>query len=450
MLASRASSKLAIVAVIAISLVCPALGHAQGASASSATSADSAAPAGPAAGTIPAGTKITMQNWQDYKRFMPDGIAALFQGSYYWKMPQDVEMDVGPTIIRPLPKGYLEATGKYSSQVKLIELPGGGLSLEGYQGGIPFPNPAEPHKGWKILANLWYRYMPHLLVDTYGTGCYVDSYGSINCDADEIVYRQLSYNTDPGIPATIPGAEGKFYSEWVMTLEPEQQKYRASLTTAYSDLAKPEDRFVFSPALRRHQAVSAASRCAPSGGSDVTPDDYRFGFDSDLTQVRVEYLGQKKILALIDADLPQGKFPAGYDMPLGWPTPSWGKWQLRDADVISVSKLPSIATGYCYGKRVMYIDRAFSAALWEDLYDSNMKPWKFLGLFLRTIEVPKIGPVNVTGSQVEAFWDIQHNHSTFFSDPAGGRPFYVNDLAPREYDDVVKYTTPGGLDEIMR
>jgi hypothetical protein len=115
-------------------------------------SAIAAGPAGAAANTIPPGTQITMQNWNQYKQFMADGMVALFQGTYFWKMPPDVEIDVGPMIMHPLPKGYLNATEKYASQVKLVELPGGGLTISGYSAGIPFPNPNEPHKGWKILA----------------------------------------------------------------------------------------------------------------------------------------------------------------------------------------------------------------------------------------------------------------------------------------------------------
>lgn len=405
---------------------------------------------GSASNTVAPGTQINLGNWRNYQDFMPDGMVALFQGQYYWKMPADVQMEVGPTIIHPLPKTYLDATEKYSSQVKVIELPDGGLTLQGYQGGKPFPNPSEPHKGWKILANIWYRYLPHLLVDTYGTGCYQDSFGSINCSADQIVYRQLSYNTDAGIPAAIPGAQGKFYTEWVMTVEPEQQRYNASLTISYADPAKPEDVYVFIPSLRRYQPVSAAARCAESGGSDATADDYRFGFDSNLTQVKADYAGAKKILALLDISIPDTKYPGGYDMPLGWPKPSWGKWQVRDVDVISVSKIPSQAAGYCYGKRVMYVDRAFSAPVWEDLYDAKMKPWKYLALFLRTLDVPGIGPVNTTGSLVEAYWDIQNKHSTFFSDPAAKHPFYVNQEAPKDYEDLSRFTTPSGLNEIMR
>jgi Protein of unknown function (DUF1329) len=402
------------------------------------------------AGSIPAGTRITLANWRNYQQFMPDGMKALFQGQYFWKMPADVELDVGPTLIHPLPRSYTEATEKYAAQVRLIELSDGGLTIAGYRGGRPFPNPANPHRGWKILANVWYRPLLHLIVDTYGSGCYIDSFGSMSCNADEIVYRQLSFNTDPGVPAEIPGAAGKFYTEWVMTVEPEQQRYNATLTISYDDLSKPEDVYVFIPALRRYQPVSAASRCAQSGGSDATADDYRFGFDSSLTQVAVEDLGQRELLGLVDAELPPTSFPHGYDMPLGWPRPSWGKWQVRKMDVISVSKLPAYAKDYCYGKRVMYVDQAWSAPLWEDLYDADLKPWKFFGLFLHAVDLPGLGPVTTSGSQVEAYWDIQHKHATFFSDPAMNHPFYINQQAPPEYDDLTRYTTPSGLNEIMR
>ena len=53
--------------------------------------------------SIPDGTVITMQNWQSYRQFMPEGMAAFFAGSFFWKMPSDVQMPVGPTIIHPLP-----------------------------------------------------------------------------------------------------------------------------------------------------------------------------------------------------------------------------------------------------------------------------------------------------------------------------------------------------------
>src|SRR5271163_269596 len=58
---------------------------------------------------------ITMQNWQNYREYMPDGMQMLFEGKYFWKMPPDVAMRIGPTELLPLPKNYLDATEQYSS-----------------------------------------------------------------------------------------------------------------------------------------------------------------------------------------------------------------------------------------------------------------------------------------------------------------------------------------------
>jgi Protein of unknown function (DUF1329) len=400
--------------------------------------------------SIAPGITITAQNWQQYQQLMPEGMAALFQGKYFWKIPPDVQMEVGPTVIHPLPKTYMEATEKYSAQVKLVDLPDGGLTLSGYQGGIPFPNPAEPHQGWKVLANLWYRYLPHLIVDTYGRGCLMDRSGSISCKAALIVNRQLSYNTDPNTPVSYPGSGDKFSTEYLMVLEPEQDRYTAFLTITYADPAKPEDTYLFLPQLRRYQAVASSARCSPNQGTDSTQEDYRFGFNSNITELQAEMLGERKILALLNANLPPGEFPENFDMPLGWPKPSWGKWQVRDVYAISVTKIPSKASGYCYGKRVMYVDKATFAPLWEDLYDSKMNLWRIFGLFLRAAEVPGVGTVDATGSMVWAFWDVKNSHATFFIDPAAGHSLYANEMAPKEYSDLERYTSAPGLNLIMR
>src|ERR1700758_3432546 len=106
-------------------------------------------------GDIPVGTKITMQNWQQYKAFMPLGMQKLFEGAYGWKMPADVEIDVGPTHMGNLPKTYVQATEKYGAQDTVTVLPNGHMQINNYQGGLVFPNPQDPHKGFKILANLF-------------------------------------------------------------------------------------------------------------------------------------------------------------------------------------------------------------------------------------------------------------------------------------------------------
>ncbi len=95
--------------------------------------------ASPGTAAIPPGTVITMSNWRQFQDYMPDGMISLFEGKYSWKMPADVEMDVGPTVINPLPKGYLDATEKGASQVRLVTLPDGGLNVGGFPGSLPLP-----------------------------------------------------------------------------------------------------------------------------------------------------------------------------------------------------------------------------------------------------------------------------------------------------------------------
>lgn len=406
----------------------------------------------PMAGSAPPkvnGATITMQNWRQYRAYMPDGMAMLFEGKYFWKMPPDVEMPIGTTELHPLPKNYLDTTEKYANQVKLVELAGGRLTLSGYVGGIPFPSPAEPHKGWKILANLWFRYLPHLTVDTNGVVCTVDSGESVSCKAGIKVYRQLSFNTDPGVPRDISGADGKYFTQWESVKEPEQDRYTTFITISYTDLTKPEDVYVFIPALRRTQRMSSAARCSADIGTDETPDDRRFGFNVDLTEVRADLISDKPTLMLMDYAMPTGRFPENYDMPLGWPKPSWGKWQVRNTDVVVVTKLPGAAQG-CVGRRVVYIDKATSIPVWEDLYDQGLQPWRFIGFFPRTLDAPGIGPINASNSTVYGFWDVKYHHATVFAEPGEGAPFYINGQAPPEYRDLSRYTTPGGLSMIMR
>jgi Protein of unknown function (DUF1329) len=403
---------------------------------------------------IAPGTRITIQNWRQYRQFMPDGMQALFEGRQFWKMPPDVEIDVGPTIIHPLPRGYVEATEKYGSQTRVVELPNDRLTIKDYVAGCPFPNPTEPHKGWKILLNMWYRYIPHLIVATPNnpvTGCTQDQAGNISCMKGSIVYRQLKHNTDPGTPRATPGAGPRDYTEWEMVLKPEEMKYTAWLTIIYTDLTRPEEMYIFRPSLRRVFAVSSNNRCSPVSGSDLTLDDLRYGFNGNVTEFHAKFLRRQRILALTDYQVRGGDFPAGYYMPLGFPKPSWGKWQLRDVDVIELTKVASMAASYCYGKRIMYIDRDMNAPLWEDLYDSHMRLWKIANLSPCVQQVPGVGPQDVSGSLSEEFWDLQNKHASYFYTMDGrGHNVLLNQEVPAQYHNVADYTTPSGLAQIMQ
>ena len=398
--------------------------------------------------TIATGTVITAANWRDYEKFMPDGMVALFEGKYFWKMPPDIRIEVVPTELHSLPKNYVEATEKYSGQVKIAEQPDGSLRLQNYMGGIPFPDPQEPHRGWKVLENLWFRYGPSLLVDRHGPGCSINSMGSLSCQAFDAVTRQLAYNTDAAVPTAAPAPDAPFSTEWFMTLEPESQKYTTFLLISYADQPRPDDTYVFLPSLRRSQRISSSARCAESSGMDFTDEDFHSGFDSDVTQLQANYVMHKKILAFVDAAPPDKPFPEGYYMPLAWPMPTWAKWQVRDVDVIDVRKIPSKAAGYCYGKRIIYVDSHFHGPLWQEIYDSKMQIWKFYQVAPQKVDVPGSGPQNVAGGDLEIIWNLQDHHATWAAE--NSQTLAANENAPREFHDLERYTTPAGLNLIMR
>ena len=84
------------------------------------------------------------------------------------------------------------------------------------------------------------------------------------------VYRQLSYNTDPDVAPTIRGPEGKYFTQYETEKEPEQERYTTVLTISYTDLTRQEDIYIFIPALRRTQRMSASARCSPDLETDKT------------------------------------------------------------------------------------------------------------------------------------------------------------------------------------
>jgi hypothetical protein len=404
--------------------------------------------------TIAPGTEITIRNWRQYQQFMPLGMIELFKGTYFWKIPKDVEIDVGPTIAYPLPKRYVAATEKYSSQVRVAHLADGNNDIVNYVGGEPFPRPQEPDKGYKLLADMWFTYVPYLAVGASGNplhSCTQDRYGNIFCEVAEYVYRQLAYNTDPRVPREEPRAPDLWYSEWLMVDAPEQSRYTAQLTLFPKDNQRNEELYVFLPSLRRSIRLSVAARCSPVLGTDFIQDDYKSnGFNGGIAMFDAKFLGRRKIITLFGDYKPMGgDFPHNYYMPLGWPQPSWGRWQVRDVDVIDVRRVPSKRNGYCYGSRIVYEDAETHYALFEDMFDSNLKLWRISLANQRQVRDPAIGLV--PGPVTSAVWDVQNDHMTSVStSDKYGHDVLLNSAAPVAYQDFDKYSTPGGLAQILK
>jgi hypothetical protein len=405
----------------------------------------------------PVGTTITMANWQQYKSVMPLGMIKLFQGVYGWKMPADVSIPVGPSHVGGnLPKTWVEATEKYGAQTQVEVLPNGHYQIKNYYGGTPFPNPQDPNKGWKILANVFWAFVPALYVNTpqnYGTVWAIDRFGDVAPSTFDVVYRWSSYVTDAGFPHEENYAPGTWYTEWGMQETPEQARYTASLSLYYKNQESNPfpDTFVFVPALRRSLRLSTASRCSPVFGFDWAYDDAKTnGFNGSTAVYTADYLGDRKILTLAVFNQDGAVYPQGYDLPLGWPKPSWGKWEVRPMVIADAHRIQSESAGYCYSSRILYADREFWNADWVDLYDANRKLWKSISYFNDIGDVRGLGH---TWDGVSSMaWDLQNTHMTLwsgFANPMKVKP-YLDFNAPKEYFNGTKYGSPTGLMQILR
>jgi hypothetical protein len=381
----------------------------------------------------------------------------MFAGSVFWKFPPDFQLVVGPPHHYQPPTTYVANTEKYASQVKIVNLPDGGHSITGYVAGLPFPNPSPPLKGWKILVNEWYRYVPWIICSSK-PGYQVilkDRFGSMYTERTALVYRRMSHISDYDKPITDPQAQGIDYSEWVQLPAPEQVKYITNLTLYYDDLLKPEDVFLFIPALRRSLRLSAAARCAPFVGLDHTQDDVRTGFNGGIVRWVVKFLRNQQIVTLTTSDpAVYGKWENYYPSLL-FPKPVIGKWELRPVYVIDVRRVPAQRAGYCYGKQIMYIDGDSYNILWKENYDSSMKPWKDLVAIHIASPVPREGVQAETGNFIQLMYDQQNDHMTaaITADEHGQAD--VNNSACTNYDginytNVERYSSVAGLSEILR
>jgi hypothetical protein len=423
--------------------------------------ANPADPAPPDAVAPPPGTQITYANWQSYKEFMPPAMQALFTGEHFWKMPVDVQMEVGPTLPMPLPPAYLSDTEKNAGRATLRKLPDAGYIPQGYATGIPFPNPLSQSAlaPYAIFYDLYYHYNPRLQRSVF-CNYSDDSYGNFTASGQaDVVYSQLAHLSDPKMPTTIPTAGDYFFSKYIQQIAPEQGKYTTSLDLTYEDLTRLDDIYTYLPSSRRPIRSSDAARCAPLQNSDFTWEDAALGPPGFPQQFDIKYLGEKRILALVHAEpaalsqcgtssqLPSDYYYHAAKGILPWGKPSLGKWELRDVYVIEMSRLPAYSQGYCYSRRVLYIDKETFLPLAIELYDPQGGLFKFITQFWTPLAVPSGGSVLGTNGP-QAGWSINFGDK-HVSISLTQTSCYNTSCQP-QYLDASQYASPEGLMKIIQ
>ncbi len=399
---------------------------------------------------IPVGTEITAGNWRRYKQYMPFGLQILWSGAFQLRLDAsspDYKMVVGPTIPVPLPKRMISDTEKYGGQANLRKLYTGGYGVDGYEAGVPFPNPKEPDLAYKITYNTFYRFYP-LMFYSFTTLDVVDRYGNETSTKAAPIYYRLMHLSDDQTPfVNAPYANGFLVNEHTSVIEPEQAKYTTVVNmTPDNPLSEPE-LYVFLPTLRRSLRLSSAARCSPSLGTDFINDDSE-GFLNSPGMFEARLLGEKKVLAIQHLDANTWTDLASFKIegPLRrWPRPVAGKWEVRDAYVVAYIPLPALGSRYCDGVKLAYIDKETWMPLGFDIYDADRRLWKLFFQFTRPLRLDN-GEETILSIGDALLLDLRATHLSFAL--YGGRPDEKD--VPAEARNVEVWAFPGSLTQVMK
>jgi hypothetical protein len=398
--------------------------------------------------SIPVGTQITVANWQQYKKFMPMSMVAGYSQQYGWKVGPGPEYTivVGPTLPFKFPTPLANATEKYAGQAQLQKVPGGSYTVVGYRSGIPFPKPSGPNIAFQILYNTWYGFVP-TRIHYVDPSDQIDRFRNHYVQMVDVIGWRLSHNSDD-VYEDPPYGKGYLESTRFFLSAPEQVKYTTQVALLPDDPEKLEEIYVFLPSLRRSLRLSSAARCSPILGSDFVQDDNADGTWIQPPSFNVTLLGEKKLLAMV-----HGERTAFYDDKnwdkngiAQWPTPAVGKWELRDEYIVDITPLPKLGS-YCYGHKVMFIDKETWNETWIDNYDAQNKYWKGEMIYLRPHPLNNGEMFLYRGTNSEAMVDFQNTHATT-SRPTDEPDFDKN--CAKECADPEVYAFPGGLSRIMR
>jgi uncharacterized protein DUF1329 len=398
--------------------------------------------------TIAPGTRITVENWQQYKRFLPYSMQVLYAGKYRWRVgaTPDYTVTVGPTIPYRWPRQYLMDTEKYD-QARLKRLDSGGYAVTNYVAGLPFAIPTEPGLAAKVMYN--WRYAPAPAVTLYfDVSLSLDSSLNMRRDDLDYLYYRLSHLSTPGVPPNPWYGKDYLSSSRVTFTTPGDNLYLVSLNLQPDDATLPYERYAFIPSLRRPLRISSTAPCSYETGVDTLRDETFSYFR--LGTYKFTLLGEKKLLFLVHA----GNEPSAYgvnsinlkDSSLpGWPKPAMGKWELRDVYVVDATPLPVDGPG-CLEHRISYVDKdAWIMPLWED-YDDQGRLWEaVITPFTERADNARDGDYMVEHGLLIV--NLKENHVTPGTNKA---PPELDDEVPAQYRDAALEATPSAVHAINR
>jgi hypothetical protein len=333
-------------------------------------------------------------------------VAALLSPGNYVLVQQGMQLRIVPTEKLDWPPPFKSATEQFSPQVQLT--PDG--ALHGYVAGQPFPlvDPNDPQVATKVMWNFSYRplytddidmrYPEVASFDNRGRGFPI-SYYTVGHFA---AYNNVGRIEVPPIPTDPDAASSgiRFRIGFFPFLEPSALRGYGTVRERYIDPKLDDNMWVYSPGtrkLRRQSPGMLADSTGPlsgfgggggggfgagmSGSSGATafantldPDSY-FGFSAKIEDFNYRFLGEKEMLASVQADHspePQCPFDGGRTI-----CPE--NWEMRHLYVIEADVKPHVDASI--PRRILYIDSEGWFITASDQYDRAGRLWKTIATF---------------------------------------------------------------------
>jgi hypothetical protein len=308
------------------------------------------------------GDTVGPHNWEKVKGMVGENLLNRIKQGYSFKIKE-------PKSLKP-PKEYIDATERYSNQVRL----GSNGELLDYIAGIPFPdvNLKDPQVGLKLAWNFYWRWLGDDYKTGGGTGEGKIIRYAIERDGSERRADVLHHTIKTRGRVTLdskPGLPGYEHIDWMQLRADEYPRDTAGTTTLeirYADPKREDDLYIYVPSIRRVRRAPPIQRCATIAPSEFNFDDIN-SFGGKVSDFNYRFLGKSKMLG----NLAQQQIP--FNRKSGDYLPLKENWEVVDAYVLEITpKKPN----YCYPRKVIYFDVQNFEAFWTMIWDEKGTYWK--------------------------------------------------------------------------
>lgn len=325
-------------------------------------------------GKLKVGDLVTKENVDLVKEFLPP--------SDVEKVKRGMVIILAPTtpVEETFPKYFLEATEKHQGMAvlgnnKVIYTKDG----KKWPGGVPFPDPKTADE---VIANYRFTGMGYGVDDFrhWVVLELVDKKG-VNYKSFRSLYCRIwgSFRMDVPPLGQYTGHEEEEYRHYIWYLAPEDAKGLGILNIRYYDnQARPDEGYIYVPALRRARRISATNWQDNQAGTDMTWGDPE-GFFEPLNFYDYKLLGKRMMVFPGYTNPVPEKRPDGtYDLVIKFDVGrKFRRWKYEVRPVYVVEATPKMS--HIYAKQILYIDGLTFRDPVVEKFDRQMKLWKSWG-----------------------------------------------------------------------